>query len=59
VGYKGGSEFGVLSTTWLLDRADGRTFFYSVGFKNPDGPVDPMVAIVPIVVGRDLLETTP
>jgi beta-lactamase class A len=59
VGYKGGSEFGVLSTTWLLDRADGRTFFYSVGFKNPDGPVDPMVAIVPIVVGRDLLETVP
>ncbi|MGH2550325.1 MAG: serine hydrolase, partial [Thermomicrobiales bacterium] len=33
VGYKGGSEFGLLTTTWLLDRADGRTFFYSVAFK--------------------------
>lgn len=59
VGYKGGSEFGMLSTTWLLDRADGRTFCYSLGFKNPDGPVNPVDALPSIAVGRDLLATTP
>jgi beta-lactamase class A len=59
VGYKGGSEFGMLATTWLLDRADGRTFFYSVGFKNPDGQVNPVDALPSLEAGRDLLSTIP
>jgi hypothetical protein len=30
VGYKGGSEPGVISTTWYLERSDGRTFVLSI-----------------------------
>lgn len=59
VGYKGGSELGVLSTTWLLERQDGRHFFYSVGFQNPDGAVDPQDAIPVLEAGRDRLAQTP
>ena len=40
VGFKGGSEPGVLSLTWLLERADGRWFCMSLGINdtqaNPD-----------------------
>ena len=34
VGYKGGSEFGVLNLTWLLQRADGRWFFLALGLND-------------------------
>ena len=36
VGYKGGSEPGVLSTTWYLERADGRRFVLSIVLNDPN-----------------------
>jgi beta-lactamase class A len=35
-GFKGGSEPGVLSFTWLLQREDGRWFVLSLGLNDPD-----------------------
>jgi len=40
VGFKGGSELGVLSGTWLMERNDGRFFILSTGFANPDAGID-------------------
>lgn len=59
VGYKGGSEMGVLSATWLLQRNDGRTFIYTVGFRDPDAGIDMNAAVDVLSAGRDLLATTP
>jgi hypothetical protein len=59
VGFKGGSEMGVLSGTWLLQRADGRFFVYSVGFRDPDAALDMPAAIAVMESGRDLLAQTP
>lgn len=59
VGFKGGSELGVLSGTWLLERADGRLFVYSVGFRNPDGEIDMPAAVAAMEAGRDMLARTP
>ncbi len=39
-GYKGGSEPGVLSLTWLLERKDGRTFVLSITFNDTRKAVD-------------------
>jgi len=55
VGYKGGSELGVLSATWLLQRADGRVFCYSVGFRDPEAGIDMEAAIAVLEAGRDVL----
>ncbi len=35
VGFKGGSELGVLNLTWLLRRADGRWFVLTLGLNEP------------------------
>jgi beta-lactamase class A len=59
IGYKGGSEMGVLSATWLLDRADGRTFIYSAGFRDLDAAIDMSLAVPALDAGRDLLSVTP
>ena len=59
VGFKGGSELGVLSGTWLLRRADDRWFVYSVGFRNPDGEIDMPAAVAVMEAGRDALAQTP
>lgn len=59
VGFKGGSELGVLSGTWLLHRADGRHFVYTVGFKNPDGEIDTPAAVAAMEAGRDRLALAP
>ena len=58
-GFKGGSELGVLSGTWLLQRADGRFFVYSAGFRNPDAAIDTPAAVVAMEAGRDRLALTP
>ena len=58
VGYKGGSELGVLSGTWLLERADGRHFAYSVVLNNPTAGVDLAAATTVMEAGRDLLTKT-
>ena len=59
VGYKGGSEMGVLSGTWLLERADGRHFVYSVGYRDPDAAIDMAAAAGVMEAGRDRLALTP
>jgi hypothetical protein len=41
VGYKGGSEPGVLNMTWLLQADDGRWYVMSAGWNNPAAAVDP------------------
>jgi beta-lactamase class A len=59
VGFKGGSELGVLSGTWLLERADGRHFVYSVVLNNPTAGIDMAMAATVMGAGRDLLAETP
>jgi beta-lactamase class A len=59
VGFKGGSELGVLSGTWLMQRADGRHFVLSLGFRNPDGEVTMPVAVAAMEAGREALAETP
>ena len=40
VGYKGGSEPGVLNLTWLLQDKAGQWHMLSLGWNNPAAPVD-------------------
>ncbi|MEE4154207.1 MAG: serine hydrolase [Erythrobacter sp.] len=40
VGYKGGSEPGVLNLTWLLTDSTGRDWALALSWSNPDEPVD-------------------
>jgi hypothetical protein len=40
VGYKGGSEPGVLSLTWIAQRNDGTWFALSGGWNNPSAALD-------------------
>ncbi len=40
VGYKGGSEPGVLNLTWLAKRKDGAWFALSAGWNNPEANLD-------------------
>jgi hypothetical protein len=39
-GFKGGYEAGVVNATWLLERADGRTFVVTATFNDPNAYVD-------------------
>ena len=39
VAYKGGSEPGVISTTWYLRRSDGRAFVLSIVLNDPHGGI--------------------
>jgi hypothetical protein len=55
VGFKGGSELGVLSGTWLMQRADGRLFVYSAGFADPKQPLDMEKVIAALEMGVDRL----
>lgn len=45
IGFKGGSEPGVLSYNWLLESADGRTFVVSGTLNDPSAPLDPTGAL--------------
>jgi beta-lactamase class A len=40
IGYKGGSEPGVLNLTWLLTDAGGRDHVLTLGWNNPDAVLD-------------------
>lgn len=51
VGFKGGSELGVLSGTWLMERNDGRFFILSTGFANPDADIDVPSAVAAMEAG--------
>jgi hypothetical protein len=44
VGFKGGSEPGVLAFGWLLRRLDGAWMVVSVGFADPAKEIDDLVA---------------
>jgi hypothetical protein len=50
---------GVLSATWLLDRADGRTFVFTAGFNDTTAAIDMPAAVASLEAGRDLLATVP
>lgn len=39
VGFKNGYEAGVVNVTYVLERHDGRVFFVSAGFNDPNGVV--------------------
>ncbi len=39
VSFKGGSEPGVLNLTWLVERADGKRLFVTIGLNNPASPI--------------------
>lgn len=54
IGFKGGSELGVLSTTWLLERTDDRRFAVSMILTNADGKIDENAAVA---LGQRLLAT--
>jgi hypothetical protein len=59
VGFKGGSEPGVLNLTWVLERADGRWFTLSVTLNDLDNPIDEMAALRAVSGAVLLLEQTP
>ena len=40
VGFKGGYEAGVVNSTYVMERSDGRVFFVTAGFNHPSGIVD-------------------
>lgn len=37
--FKGGSEPGVLNLTWLVERADGKRLFVTIGLNDPAAPI--------------------
>jgi beta-lactamase class A len=53
VGYKGGSEPGVLNMSWLLRRVDGRWFSLVVTLNDSARPIDEAAAVQ---VARDLAQ---
>lgn len=59
VGFKGGSELGVLAGNWLLQRNDGRLFVLTFALNNPAEGID-MSKVVPLFKSAvDLLYQTP
>ena len=55
VGFKGGSEMGVLSGSWLMQRADDRMFAFSIGFMNTETEVDMDAALKAMTTVRDAM----
>jgi hypothetical protein len=56
VGYKGGSEPGVLNLTWLLQRArDQKWLFLTVGFNDEKNALDESKAIAAAATAREFL----
>jgi hypothetical protein len=45
VAFKGGSEPGVLSLTWLLERSDGRSFVLSIVLNDSARAIDEAGAV--------------
>lgn len=60
VGFKGGSEPGVLQLTWLLRRADDRWFVLSITLDDPASATDHVLAAVGLAQGAmNLLSAVP
>jgi beta-lactamase class A len=56
VGFKGGSEPGVMNLTWLLRRArDGKWLFMSAGFNDTARPIDEGKALAAVAAARAFL----
>ncbi len=55
VAFKGGSEPGVLSLTWLLERADGRSFVLSIVLNDVTHGIDTAAAVTAAQGAVDLL----
>lgn len=55
VAYKGGSENGVLTLGWLLQRGDGRWFVLSMMYNNPTAPITETPAVLLAGPAVDLL----
>jgi len=56
IGYKGGSEPGVLTLSWLLKRASDSTWrFYSVEWNDPNNALDEATLVYIAGAGRALL----
>jgi beta-lactamase class A len=56
IGYKGGSEPGVLNLTWLLQRAgDQKWLFLTVGFNDKNNPIDESKAGAVAATAREFL----
>jgi len=53
MGFKGGSEIGVLNTSWLLQDSQGHWFTVVASWNNPDGGIEtaPLLAIVKRMIG--------
>lgn len=47
-GYKGGFEAGVVNMTFVLERSDGRVFFVTAGYNQPQGGIDQNAAWAPL-----------
>ena len=45
VAYKGGSEPGVISTTWYLRRSDGKAFVLSIVLNDPKGEISTLAEV--------------
>ncbi len=58
VAFKGGSEPGVLSLTWLLTRNDGRSFVLSIVLDDQVKPIDEAAAVTVAEGAVDLLAKT-
>ncbi|MFZ4576360.1 MAG: serine hydrolase, partial [Phycisphaerales bacterium] len=56
VGFKGGSEPGVMNLTFLLERADGRWFVMSTGWSSPTETLEEARLVELAAKGLDLLE---
>lgn len=59
VGFKGGSEMGVLHGTWLMRRHDGRWFVLSIGFNDTERAIDMEAAVGAMGAAVAALEATP
>ncbi|MEO5769752.1 MAG: hypothetical protein ABIS92_15470, partial [Polyangia bacterium] len=60
IGFKGGSEPGVLNVTWLLRRrVDQKWLFLTMGFNDPTREVDEDTAVYLAAAARGLLGTPP
>jgi beta-lactamase class A len=55
VGFKGGSEIGVLNLTWLLRHVDGGTYVMTATLNDPEAPIDEDAAIGLIQAAAQLL----
>jgi hypothetical protein len=55
VAYKGGSEPGVISTTWYLQRRDGRRFVLSIVLNDPKQTISTLAEVAVAQAAANLL----